>query len=145
MVCCCFLLKVTESNKQESQVNTSEDAMINHIPSEGGAEKGVPLKRSEKLLISEPSTAYDFGQSINAVNARKDKAACADLLMIINPPKLPMLLSNKLDGDTFLIFIQALECYILGKNPGLVYQHLFYLSKAERFKVRAYLLFNLPL
>ncbi|XP_006029329.1 sperm-associated antigen 1 isoform X1 [Alligator sinensis] len=127
--------EVTESNKQESQVSTSEDAMINHIPSEGGAEKGVPLKRSEKLLISEPSTAYDFGQSINAVNARKDKAACADLLMIINPPKLPMLLSNKLDGDTFLIFIQALECYILGKNPGLVYQHLFYLSKAERFKV----------
>uniref|UniRef100_A0A7M4FSV6 Sperm associated antigen 1 n=1 Tax=Crocodylus porosus TaxID=8502 RepID=A0A7M4FSV6_CROPO len=137
--------EVTESNKQESQVSTSEDAMINHIPVEGGAEKCVPLKRSEKLLISEPSTAYDFGQSINAVNARKDKAACADLLMIINPPKLPMLLSNKLDGDTFLIFIQALECYILGKDPGLVYQHLFYLSKAERFKVRAYLLFNFPL
>ncbi|NXW33611.1 SPAG1 protein, partial [Phaetusa simplex] len=89
----------------------------------------------EKLHISEPSNAYDFGQIINAVNTNKDKAACADLLTITDPKKLPVLLSNKLEGEIFLIFIQSLECYVVGKDPGLVYQHLFYLSKAERFKV----------
>ncbi|NWJ01763.1 SPAG1 protein, partial [Crypturellus undulatus] len=89
----------------------------------------------EKLSISAPTNAYDFGQIINAVNASKDKRACADLLAMTEPSKLPVLLSNKLEGDTFLIFIQSLGCYVLGKNPELVYQHLFYLSKAERFKV----------
>ncbi|NXV44815.1 SPAG1 protein, partial [Uria aalge] len=89
----------------------------------------------EKLHISEPSNAYDFGQIINAVNTNKDKAACADLLTITDPKKLPVLLSNKLEGEIFLIFIQSLEYYVVGKDPGLVYQHLFYLSKAERFKV----------
>ncbi|NWX20897.1 SPAG1 protein, partial [Aegotheles bennettii] len=89
----------------------------------------------EKLRISEPSNACDFGQMINAVNANKDKAACADLLTITDPKKLPVLLSNKLEGEFFLIFIQSLEYYVVQKDPGLVYQHLFYLSKAERFKV----------
>ncbi|NXD79834.1 SPAG1 protein, partial [Halcyon senegalensis] len=89
----------------------------------------------EKLHVSAPSNAYDFGQIINAVNTNKDKAACADLLTITDPKKLPVLLSNKLEGEIFLIFIQSLEHYIVGKDPGLVYQHLFYLSKAERFKV----------
>ncbi|NXM67990.1 SPAG1 protein, partial [Serilophus lunatus] len=89
----------------------------------------------ERLHISEPSNAYDFGQIVNAVNANKDKAACADLLTITDPKKVPVLLSNKLEGETLLIFIQSLEHYIARKDPGLVYQHLFYLSKAERFKV----------
>ncbi|NWH78120.1 SPAG1 protein, partial [Piaya cayana] len=89
----------------------------------------------EKLHISEPSNAYDFGQMINAVKANKDKAACADLLTKTDPKQLPVLLSNKLEGEIFLIFIQSLEYYVVGKDPGLVYQHLFYLSKAERFKV----------
>ncbi|NWI59333.1 SPAG1 protein, partial [Calyptomena viridis] len=89
----------------------------------------------EKLHISEPSNAYDFGQILHAVNANKDKAACAELLTITDPKKLPLLLSNKLEGEILLIFIQSLERYIAGKDPGLAYQHLFYLSKAERFKV----------
>ncbi|NXS62619.1 SPAG1 protein, partial [Brachypteracias leptosomus] len=89
----------------------------------------------EELHISQPSSAYDFGQIINAVNTNKDKAACADLLAVTDPKRLPVLLSNKLEGEIFLIFIQSLEYYIVGKDPGLVYQHLFYLSKAERFKV----------
>ncbi|NXU65907.1 SPAG1 protein, partial [Horornis vulcanius] len=89
----------------------------------------------EKLRASEPPNPYDFGQIINAVNANKDKAACADLLTVTDPKTLPALLSNKLEGEILLIFIQSLEHYVAGKDPGLAYQHLFYLSKAERFKV----------
>ncbi|NXS00123.1 SPAG1 protein, partial [Oxylabes madagascariensis] len=89
----------------------------------------------EKLRVWEPCNAYDFGQIINAVNANRDKAACADLLTITDPKTLPVLLSNKLEGEILLIFIQSLEHYVAGKDPGLAYQHLFYLSKAKRFKV----------
>ncbi|NXB07784.1 SPAG1 protein, partial [Cnemophilus loriae] len=89
----------------------------------------------EKLRVWEPSNAYDFGQIINAVNASKDKAACADLLTITDPKTLPALLSNKLEGEILLLFIQSLEHYVAEKDPGLAYQHLIYLSKAERFKV----------
>ncbi|NXK57758.1 SPAG1 protein, partial [Sylvietta virens] len=89
----------------------------------------------EKRRASEPPNAYDFGQLINAVNASKDKAACADLLTVTDPKTLPVLLSNKLEGEILLIFIQSLEHYVAGKDPGLAYQHLFYLSKAERFKL----------
>ncbi|NXA82383.1 SPAG1 protein, partial [Thryothorus ludovicianus] len=89
----------------------------------------------QKLRVWKPSNAYDFGQLVNAVLANKDKAACADLLTITEPKTLPVMLSNKLEGKILLIFIQSLECYIAGKDPGLAYQHLFYLSKAERFKV----------
>lgn len=128
--------EVTDSDEQEErQFATSEDAVTGHVTSKEPVQESVPLKTSEKLHISEPSNAYDFGQIINAVNINKDKAACADLLTITDPKKLPMLLSNKLEGEILLIFIQSLEYYVLGKDPGLVYQHLFYLSKAERFKV----------
>ncbi|NWT65869.1 SPAG1 protein, partial [Prunella himalayana] len=89
----------------------------------------------ERLRVSEPPNAYDFGQILNALNVSKDKAACADLLTVTDPKTLPVLLSNKLEGEILLIFIQSLENYIAGKDPGLAYQHLFYLSKAKRFKV----------
>ncbi|NXV04980.1 SPAG1 protein, partial [Cettia cetti] len=88
-----------------------------------------------KLGASQAPNPYDFGQIVNAVRANKDKAACADLLTITDPKTLPALLSNKLEGEILLIFIQSLEHYVAGKDPGLAYQHLFYLSKAERFKV----------
>ncbi|XP_062346505.1 sperm-associated antigen 1 [Cinclus cinclus] len=127
--------EVTEPDGQEGrQFATSEDAESHHV----AAEEAVPKRTrrsSEKLRISAPSNAYDFGQIVNAVNATKDKAACADLLTITDPKILPVLLSNKLEGEILLIFIQSLEHYIAGKDPGLAYQHLFYLSKAERFKV----------
>ncbi|XP_065607771.1 sperm-associated antigen 1 [Cyrtonyx montezumae] len=121
--------------QEEGQLVTSEDVVADNVGTKEAVQESVPLKTGEKLTISEPSNAYEFGQIVNAVNANQDLSACADLLTITDPKKLPMLLSNKLEGETFMIFIQSLEHYILGKDPDLVYQHLFYLSKAERFKV----------
>ncbi|KFP07678.1 Sperm-associated antigen 1, partial [Calypte anna] len=127
--------EVTESDEEEERpFATSDDAVTDHVPSKEAVQKSE-LKTSEKLRISEPSNAYDFGQIMNAVRASQDIAACADLLTITDPEKLPVLLSNKLEGEIFLILIQSLKYYIVEKDPGLVYQHLFYLSKAERFKV----------
>lgn len=130
-------MKVTESDEQEERQFATSDVVTDDDTSKEAVQKSSTLlKTSEKLTISEPSNAYDFGQVINIVNANKDEVACADLLTITDPQKLPVLLSNKLEVETFLIFIQSLEHYVLGKDPSLVYQHLFYLSKAERFKVR---------
>uniref|UniRef100_A0A8C2SPG9 Sperm associated antigen 1 n=1 Tax=Coturnix japonica TaxID=93934 RepID=A0A8C2SPG9_COTJA len=128
-------IQEVNDEQEEGQLATSEDALADDVGSKEAVQQSVPSKTCEKLTISEPSNAYDFGQMVNAVNAAKDQSACADLLTITDPKKLPVLLSNKLDGEIFLIFIQSLEHHVLGKDPGLVYQHLFYLSKAERFKV----------
>ncbi|CAN8183796.1 unnamed protein product [Coccothraustes coccothraustes] len=128
--------EVTEADEQEEgQFAPSEDAETHRVAAEEAVPKAVPRRSSGKLRVSEPPNAYDFGQIINALNASKDKAACADLLTATDPKTLPVLLSNKLEGEVLLIFIQSLEHYIAGKDPGLAYQHLFYLSKAERFKV----------
>ncbi|XP_057256545.1 sperm-associated antigen 1 [Pezoporus wallicus] len=126
--------EVTGSDEEEEGLFATSD-VTDGITSKEAVQESVSLKTSEKLPISEPTNAYDFGQIINAVNSNNDKAACADLLTITDPKKLPVLLSNKLEGEIFLFFIQSLEYYVVGKDPGLVYQHLFYLSKAERFKV----------
>ncbi|XP_008573006.1 PREDICTED: sperm-associated antigen 1 [Galeopterus variegatus] len=119
----------------EEPERTSEDVSTDCLDSEKGDESNGPQEHSEKLQISKPNNAYEFGQVINAINTRKDKEACAHLLAITAPKDLPMLLSNKLEGDTFLLLIQSLKNNLIDKDPSLVYQHLLYLSKAERFKM----------
>ncbi|XP_062935914.1 sperm-associated antigen 1 [Cynocephalus volans] len=119
----------------EEPERTSEDVSTDCLDSEKGDESNGPQEHSEKLQISKPNNAYEFGQVINAINTRKDKEACAHLLAITTPKDLPVLLSNKLEGDTFLLLIQSLKNNLIDKDPSLVYQHLLYLSKAERFKM----------
>lgn len=133
-----FLIKVTECEEEETQSCASGNSAVKNQRSKGEFETTVPLKAPEKLVISKPSNAYEFGQMINAVNANKDITACAELLKVIDPEELPTLLSNKLEADNFQLFIQALQSDAFCQDPGLVYQYLFYLSKAERFKVSNY-------
>uniref|UniRef100_A0A8C6XHS2 Sperm associated antigen 1 n=1 Tax=Naja naja TaxID=35670 RepID=A0A8C6XHS2_NAJNA len=127
--------EVNEQEEDDTNMCSSKNTAIN--PCNAKEEHGttMSLNSSEKLIISKPSNAYEFGQIINILNASKDITACAELLAMIEPKDLPVLLSNKLEGDNFLIIIQALQSDVFSQNPNLVYQHLFYLSKAERFKV----------
>lgn len=130
-----FFVKVNEQEEDDTETCSSKNIAIHPCRAKEELESTVPLNSSEKLIISKPSNAYEFGQIMNIVNANKDIAACAELLAMIEPKDLPVLLSNKLEGDIFLIFIQALQSDVFSQTPNLVYQHLFYLSKAERFKV----------
>ncbi|XP_036686649.1 sperm-associated antigen 1 [Balaenoptera musculus] len=126
--------EVNEGHKEEPE-RTSEDVSTDSRASEKGDTSNGPREFYEKLPIPKPNNAYEFGQVINAVSTRKDKEACAHLLAITEPKDLPVLLSNKLEGDTFLLLIQSLKNNLIDKDPSLVYQHLLYLSKAERFKM----------
>ncbi|XP_045416354.1 sperm-associated antigen 1 [Lemur catta] len=126
--------EVNESNEEEPE-RPSMEVSAACLASEKGDKSNWLPEYSEKLQISKPNNAYEFGQVINAINTRKDKEACAHLLAITAPEDLPMLLSNKLEGDTFLLLIQSLKNDLIVKDPSLVYQHLLYLSKAERFKM----------
>ncbi|XP_033698814.1 sperm-associated antigen 1 isoform X4 [Tursiops truncatus] len=126
--------EVNEGQKEEPE-RTSEDISTDSHASETGDTSNGPREFYEKLPIPKPNNAYEFGQVINAVSTRKDKEACAHLLAITEPKDLPVLLSNKLEGDTFLLLIQSLKNNLIDKDPSLVYQHLLYLSKAERFKM----------
>lgn len=129
-------MKVSEGQEEEPG-RTSEELSTDCPVSENGDTTNGPPEFYEKLPITKPNNAYEFGQVINAITMRNDKEACAYLLTITEPKDLPVLLSNKLEGDTFLFLIQSLKNNLIGKDPSLVYQHLLYLSKAERFKVSA--------
>uniref|UniRef100_G1SGC3 Sperm-associated antigen 1 n=1 Tax=Oryctolagus cuniculus TaxID=9986 RepID=G1SGC3_RABIT len=126
--------EVTECHDREPQP-TREDGLADSPASEKGEGHNGPLEHLEELPLARPHNAYEFGQAINAISLRKDKAACAHLLASTAPEELPTLLSNKLEGDTFLLLIQALKNHLVDKDPSLVYQHLLYLSKADRFKM----------
>ncbi|CAK7289636.1 Sperm-associated antigen 1 [Vulpes lagopus] len=124
--------EVSEGQEEEPE-RTSEELFTHCMASENGDTTNGPPEYDEKLSITKPNNAYEFGQIINAISMRNDKEACAHLLAITEPKDLPVLLSNKLEGDTFLLLIQSLKNNLIGKDPSLVYQHLLYLSKAERF------------
>lgn len=127
-------MKVSEGQEEEPG-RTSEELSTDCPASGKGDTTSGPPECYEKLPITKPNNAYEFGQIINAISMRNDQEACAHLLAITEPKDLPMLLSNKLEGDTFLLLIQSLKNNLIGKDPSLVYQHLLYLSKAERFTV----------
>uniref|UniRef100_A0A8C6HCN5 Sperm-associated antigen 1 n=1 Tax=Mus spicilegus TaxID=10103 RepID=A0A8C6HCN5_MUSSI len=110
------------------------EASATSAPARDGVEDGGSAEPAEKLDVSKPTNAYEFGQVLSTISARKDEEVCAHLLAITAPKHLPLLLSNKLEGDTFLLLIQSLKSHLVAKDPSLVYEHLLYLSKAERFK-----------
>ncbi|KAM4864990.1 sperm-associated antigen 1 isoform 1-T2 [Thomomys bottae] len=127
--------EVSKGNEEEKEPGGTSVVSTDRLTRDKEKEASGPRERSERLSISKPSNAYEFGQVLNAINTRKDEEACAHLLGIIAPEELPMLLSNKLEGDTFLLLIQSLKNHLISKDPFLVYQHLLYLSTAERFKM----------
>ncbi|XP_033614836.1 sperm-associated antigen 1 [Fukomys damarensis] len=126
--------EVNEGNEEEPEENPAEVSTACLAPEKGEESPGPP-EHSEPLQISRPSNAYEFGQLINAISTRKDEEACAHLLAITAPEDLPVLLSNKLEGDIFLLLIQSLKNRLVDRDPALVYQHLLCLSKADRFKM----------
>ncbi|XP_044101143.1 sperm-associated antigen 1 [Neovison vison] len=128
-------IQEVSEGQEEEPGRTSEELSTDCPVSENGDTTNGPPEFYEKLPITKPNNAYEFGQVINAITMRNDKEACAYLLTITEPKDLPVLLSNKLEGDTFLFLIQSLKNNLIGKDPSLVYQHLLYLSKAERFKM----------
>ncbi|XP_067888461.1 sperm-associated antigen 1-like isoform X2 [Heterodontus francisci] len=89
----------------------------------------------EKVANLKPTNAYEFGQALSLLQAKKDLTACAQLLRNVEPEDLPSMMSNKLEADVFTMIIQALKGHLLEKNPSLVYQHLVHLCKTERFKM----------
>uniref|UniRef100_A0A087XZH1 Sperm associated antigen 1 n=1 Tax=Poecilia formosa TaxID=48698 RepID=A0A087XZH1_POEFO len=82
-----------------------------------------------------PSSAYEFGQSLNASRCCGNTAACAKLLTSTEPELLPQYLSNQLDGHTISFIVKALDSHLLEKKPDLAYRHLDQLHTADRFRV----------
>ncbi|XP_072459496.1 sperm-associated antigen 1 [Notamacropus eugenii] len=133
--------EVVESSEEQPEGGSPENVSVTCHDLEKEPASSRPLAMGlEKLHISKPASAYEFGQILNAINMRKDEEACAKLLAITDPQDLPAMLSNKLEGDTFLLLIQSLKNHLLENDPALVFQHLLYLSKAERFMMMLTLL-----
>ncbi|EGW13159.1 Sperm-associated antigen 1 [Cricetulus griseus] len=129
----CEFSQVNESSDEEPE-RPAEASAASPPASEGAGNRGS-AECSPKLEVSKPSNAYEFGQVLNAICTKKDAEACAHLLAITAPKDLPVWLSNKLEGDMFLLLIQSLKSHLVAKDPSLVYEHLLHLSKAQRFKM----------
>ncbi|KAG8441810.1 hypothetical protein GDO86_010840 [Hymenochirus boettgeri] len=125
-------IQIQEVDETDENTCNETSSTSNHCNTQEGI---PPFTTKARSPIQKPSNAHEFDQLINEIKAMKDEALCAELLSIIEPKDLPLYLSSKLEGDTIPIIVQALKHYLLDKNPNLVYQHLLYLSKAERFKV----------
>ncbi|XP_049628911.1 sperm-associated antigen 1 [Suncus etruscus] len=127
--------KIDIQEVSEEPESTPEGVSPHHLASDNGDKSHGPPGSSEPLPFVVPGNAYEFGQVLSAACSRQDAVTCASLLASTPPEHLPALLSNKLEADMLLLLIQALKNGLLGKDPALVYQHLFYLSKAERFRM----------
>lgn len=125
--------EVNESSDEEPE--RPAEASAASLPAEEGVGDGGSAQRSKKLEVSRPSNAYEFGQVLHTICTQKDAEACAQLLAVTVPRDLPVLLSNKLESDMLLLFIQSLKSHLVAKDPVLVYEHLLYLSRAQRFKM----------
>ncbi|KAM4688913.1 sperm-associated antigen 1 [Discoglossus pictus] len=130
---------IEEVDEKEETTEKVEVENTNDHSAQDGHENNVPLATSRSHLIK-PTNAYEFGQLLNEMRAGKNVAACAELLSTIEPKDLPEFLSNKLEGDTFLLIVRSLKHSLLDKDPQLLYKHLSHLSKADRFKVVVMLL-----
>ncbi|XP_036064292.1 sperm-associated antigen 1 isoform X3 [Onychomys torridus] len=125
--------EVNESSDEECE--RAAEAPAASLPAKERVGDGESVERSGKLEVSKPRNAYEFGQVLNTICTKKDTEACAHLLAITAPRDLPVLLSNKLEGDMLLLLLQSLKSHLVAEDPLLVYEHLLYLSRAERFEM----------
>lgn len=117
------------------EVDDSSDEEPERPAEASAVEEGWSAERAGKIEVCKPRNAYEFGQVLSTISARKDEEACAQLLVFTAPQDLPVLLSNKLEGDMLLLIMQSLKSHLVAKDPSLVCKHLLYLSKAERFEM----------
>lgn len=127
------IVKVNESSDEEYERPAEVPAAS--LPTSKGVGDAESVERSGKVEVSKPRNAYEFGQVLNTICTEKDTEACAHLLALTAPRDLPVLLSNKLEGDMLLLLLQSLKSHLVAEDPSLVYEHLLYLSRAERFEV----------
>lgn len=125
--------EVNESSDEEYE--RPAEAPAASLPASEGVGDAESVERSGKVEVSKPRNAYEFGQVLNTICTEKDTEACAHLLALTAPRDLPVLLSNKLEGDMLLLLLQSLKSHLVAEDPSLVYEHLLYLSRAERFEM----------
>ncbi|XP_076004554.1 sperm-associated antigen 1 [Genypterus blacodes] len=138
------LEEVTALLRQSSADTTSPAKPRKNVPitEVGGNEQTAAVPNPENCGGSQeftinlhPTNAYEFGQALNAARCRGDMAACADLLSSTDPEMLPQFLSTQLDGQTISFIVNALDTYLLDKDPNLIYQFLSHLHTTDRFSV----------
>ncbi|CAI5663412.1 unnamed protein product [Oreochromis niloticus] len=120
-------------NKPRKTVPITEvedDENVTAVPNSKNSCKGEDIS-----INLQPTSAYEFGQSLNAARSSGNTVACAELLASTAPEMLPQFLSTQLDGHTISFIMQALHSHLLEKDPYLVYQHLNHLHTADRFSV----------
>ncbi|KAM9310050.1 sperm-associated antigen 1 [Pholidichthys leucotaenia] len=135
------LEEVTMLLRQRSLVNASPAKARKTVPitevKDDEDVKAVPPSHNGDItgISFHPTNAYAFGQFLNIASSSGNTAACAKLLASTAPEVLPQFVGSHLDGHTISFIMRTLDSHLLEKDPGLVYQHLSHLHKADRFSV----------
>ncbi|CAH1248070.1 SPAG1 [Branchiostoma lanceolatum] len=108
---------------------------------EGPKATSPSTKRKLKAKVEEASrqaksSPYLFMTAWSALKNSDDNELYLGLLKSIAPDELPKVVSNKMDADMINKIVHVLkEEDVVNREPALVYQYVYYITKANRFNI----------
>ncbi|XP_071959727.1 sperm-associated antigen 1-like [Antedon mediterranea] len=140
--------EVPDSNIQEQPVADNAEEKVEEkktngpMKSEGKKKKkkksgkaaNNPAPEDLKPVELKAGTPFEFTQSWASIHTRPDSIQClADLLMLVQPSKLPQIVSHSLDGELLTALVECLNSVIIKKDVDMTLKVLQSLPKVQRF------------
>ncbi|XP_078584437.1 sperm-associated antigen 1-like isoform X2 [Branchiostoma floridae x Branchiostoma japonicum] len=110
-------------------------------PKEGPKATSPSTKRKLKAKVEEASrqaksSPYLFMTAWSALKNSDDNELYLGLLKSIAPEELPKVVSNKMDAEMINKIVHVLkEEDVVNREPALVYQYVYYITKVNRFNM----------
>ncbi|XP_078664760.1 sperm-associated antigen 1-like isoform X1 [Branchiostoma floridae x Branchiostoma belcheri] len=110
-------------------------------PKEAPKATSPSTKRKLRAKVEEASrqaksSPYLFMTAWSALKNSDDNELYLGLLKSIAPEELPKVVSNKMDADMINKIVHVLkEEDVVNREPALVYQYIYYITKANRFNM----------
>ncbi|CAH1248069.1 SPAG1 [Branchiostoma lanceolatum] len=133
---------VEEGEDSDSEEETTAEGIKGDpMEPEGPKATSPSTKRKLKAKVEEASrqaksSPYLFMTAWSALKNSDDNELYLGLLKSIAPDELPKVVSNKMDADMINKIVHVLkEEDVVNREPALVYQYVYYITKANRFNI----------
>ncbi|XP_035658812.1 sperm-associated antigen 1-like isoform X3 [Branchiostoma floridae] len=134
---------VEEGEDSDSEEETTAEGIKGDpmAPKEGPKATSPSTKRKLKAKVEEASrqaksSPYLFMTAWSALKNSDDNELYLGLLKSIAPEELPKVVSNKMDAEMINKIVHVLkEEDVVNREPALVYQYVYYITKVNRFNM----------
>ncbi|XP_078664763.1 sperm-associated antigen 1-like isoform X3 [Branchiostoma floridae x Branchiostoma belcheri] len=134
---------VEEGDDSDSEEETPAEGIKGDpmAPKEAPKATSPSTKRKLRAKVEEASrqaksSPYLFMTAWSALKNSDDNELYLGLLKSIAPEELPKVVSNKMDADMINKIVHVLkEEDVVNREPALVYQYIYYITKANRFNM----------